>query len=613
MQTEQEQQKFVDEYIEEHNVGYNKKSWNNERAHAIEDNYNSHKFPYPDLINPIDGGSKVECAYWYTKLYPLRMHDKLTNKDYFIKKGVQEKYFPKRYYLTKNADFVDRIKELYDKNGIKSLVIKPSMMAQSEGIMKINQINPYQKFKNKKLDQESFQKANGNIMDLIEKQKKDAQWFIGKEHLNGCPFKGVFSGSIIYEENLNPNKDGFLDDYKFWCVNGEPIFCEVISGRKNHTINVAFIDENKQRLPLNHKRQRNMTEQELKDVLKECSDKSYKEMMEVAKKASKGLPLIRIDFCLNEKGEPKFIEAQDLYNYHINSITMDDVRCAYWYILSDGNLYPVNEEKRNYENIRTMAKKFKLDPKAFTEENCKIYNNETKKEEQISSFEKMIGNLIDLTQIDEKDIGNLPYENPEEAKKKEEEAKIWLKKMKALNNGLNVIKKTMAKHAFNEHKTAFKLLLKEKNEQQKEEEKLKQMTKNVSKKNPNKSKAPLKPVLEGKNKRQKEEQERLKQIRKAGYNEHKTAFQLWLEKKNKQQKEEKEKLKQIRKNIRPYIPVDSKRFLQVQNPHVGGNRIKFKGTQHQNYLFLPSLKYNVIGGKKPGVYNLNNKQPVKSK
>ena len=575
MQTEEEQKKIIQQKIEHNKKQWNSKDGNGKYANKqfwkkslIEENrhnYNSLNYPFPDTKNPIDGGSKVEWAYWNTLLYPTEMHDKLTNKDYFIKKGIQEKYFPKRYIVGKyNADIVD-VLNLYQKNHINSLIIKPVLGAESKGISKIDKINPFetpkegsQWFRERKTI-ENFKEANQQIKSDINKTSNYMN-----ETMKGfgirTPFKGYMSGGLIYEENLNPNKNGLLDDYKFWCVNGEPIFCEVISGRADGEINVAFIDKNKQRLPLNHTQQRNMTAKQLKEVLNKCSNEAYTEMLDIAKKASKGLPLIRIDCCLNDKGEPKFIEAQDLYNYHMHRITMDDITREAEHNKCTG-IYTPPFFKPNPTNVEIMAKKFKLAPNAFTEEKCKIYNNATGKIEQISSFEKMIGNLIDLTKIDEKDIGDYPCGDPEEAKKKEEEAKQYLRKMKALNNMVNAIKKGQkVKQAFNELKT--------------------QHGKCLENKNSNKSKAPLKALLKDK---------------------------------NKQQKEEKEKLKQIRKNIKHYISVDSKRVLQVPNPYVGGNRIKFKDTEYKNYSFLPNYECNFIGGKKPGVYNLNNKQPVKSK
>ena len=68
-----------------------------------------------------------------------------------------------------------------------------------------------------------------------------------------------------------------------------------------------------------------------------------------------------------------------------------------------------------------------------------------------------------------------------------------------------------------------------------------------------------------------------------------------------------------RKNIKHYIPVDSKRVLQVPNPYVGGNRIPFQDTDYKKYSLLPNDKHNLIGGKKHGFYNLYNKQQVKVK
>ena len=458
MQTEKEQQDLIKDYNLSH-----EQQWN-ETSDYKDDKFNSKKdswfrgeldtrkksaesgYPYQDLKNPIDGGSKVEWAYYNTTLYPLRMHDKLTNKDYFTKKGVPEEYFPKKYYASKKRNYMEKIHELYDNNGIDSMIIKPSMRAESKGIIKIDNINPYTKPKNSGLNLCAFREQNKHLVEMIKDINSDRMsWNIKLGDIR-TPFKGTHDDYVIYEENLNPGHKGFLDDYKFWCVNGEPIFCEVISGRENKRINVAFIDENKQRLPLNHTKQKNMSNNELENVLSKCNDEAFKKMMEVAKIASKGLPLIRIDFCLDSKGNPRFIEAQDLYNYNTHQITMDDVN----FVVRNGCI--VKEIKKNSNNIAIMARKFHLDPRSFEEDKCKIYNNETGTYEQISPFEKMIGNLVDLTKIDEKDIGDYPCGSQKEAEQKELEAKQYLRKIKSINNGLNKIKKFAVKHNMKEIK-----------------------------------------------------------------------------------------------------------------------------------------------------------------
>ena len=170
---------------------------------------------------------------------------------------------------------------------------------------------------------------------------------------------------------------------------------------------------------------------------------------------------------------------------------------------------------------------------------------------------------------------------------------------------VNAIKKgRKVKQAFNELKT--------------------QHGKCSEKNNSNKPTIQLKPLFEDKKKKKKEEEKQLNEIRKYASKNNLNKFKLNLNKqtaplkpllkdKNKQQKKEKEKLKQIRKNIKPYIPVDSKRFLDTRSPYVGGNRIQFKDTKYKDYSLTPDNKHNLIGGKKPGFYNLNNKQPVKSK
>ena len=452
MMSEQDQRKFIDEYNLKMNKKWNKKALKKDEENKdyevfkykerYEKNHSSHLqenkqyYVHPDTKNPIDGGSKVEWAYLNTTLYPITMHDKLTSKDFFYKKGVEKKYFSKTYMIDRSIS-VNNVRKLHKDNAINSLVIKPTMFVESKGVVKIDNIND-KKYDSKIKCSESlmWEKSNPEIVNSIRKAN-EALLYAGTTGVRD-PFKGTYEQYAIYEENLNPDKKGFLDDYKFWCVNGQPIFCAVVSGRKDGKINVAFIDEKKERLPLNDTEQMNMSNDDLKNVLEQCDENVYKEMLDVAKIASKGLPLVRIDFCLNKEKQPKFIEAQDLYNYHIHRITMDDAERS-------GN---VNKLTRNQNNINSMAKKFHLDPTAFSEDKCEIYNHDTKKTETITAFEKLIGNLIDLTKIDGENIGDYPCGDEKKATQKEKEAKEYLKYIKSINKGAGKVSKFFINQCF---------------------------------------------------------------------------------------------------------------------------------------------------------------------
>ena len=129
--------------------------------------------------------------------------------------------------------------------------------------------------------------------DKINKSLKNNYFYSGRE----WPYKSL-KPRIICEKLLSQdNKNSDLIDYKFYCFNGSPKYCQVIKDRgKDETID--FYDNQWRRMkftglhnpgkPYPHA----VTDQEEPD--------RYKDMIEVAKKLSKGLPFLRVDlYCIN--------------------------------------------------------------------------------------------------------------------------------------------------------------------------------------------------------------------------------------------------------------------------------------------------------------------------
>jgi len=95
---------------------------------------------------------------------------------------------------------------------------------------------------------------------------------------------------IICEKYLSEKEDqNSLTDYKFFCFNGEPIYCQVIRDRgKNETID--FYDTEWNHMPFNGLRELPMS------TTKYDKPNKYDEMIKLAKILAEGFPFVRVDF-----------------------------------------------------------------------------------------------------------------------------------------------------------------------------------------------------------------------------------------------------------------------------------------------------------------------------
>ena len=98
-----------------------------------------------------------------------------------------------------------------------------------------------------------------------------------------------------YIENLNENGNADLADYKFFCFNGKPHFCQVISGRKSKMV-IDFFD-----MDWNHQPFHEPKEFPFADILPKRPT-TLNKMVELATKLSKGHAFLRVDFYeINQK------------------------------------------------------------------------------------------------------------------------------------------------------------------------------------------------------------------------------------------------------------------------------------------------------------------------
>lgn len=137
--------------------------------------------------------------------------------------------------------------------------------------------------------------------DKLNKSLKKDAYMVSRE----WPYKNV-PRRIIAEEYMEDKKTGELRDYKFFCFNGEPKALFVASERQNRKepcFDFFDIEYNHLDLRCSHP---------LAEVPPEKPE-SFDEMLELARKLSKGFPHVRVDLY-DINGKPYFGELT-LYHW----------------------------------------------------------------------------------------------------------------------------------------------------------------------------------------------------------------------------------------------------------------------------------------------------------
>ena len=112
------------------------------------------------------------------------------------------------------------------------------------------------------------------------------------------PYKDV-KRRIIAEECLD-NHGEELKDYKFFCFNGIPEYCQVISGRDD-VMSIDFFDGEWTHQPFHEPKNYPFSQQDI------ASPTSLQMMLALSRKLSAGFPFIRVDFY-EMNGHPYFGE-----------------------------------------------------------------------------------------------------------------------------------------------------------------------------------------------------------------------------------------------------------------------------------------------------------------
>lgn len=216
-----------------------------------------------NLKNPQTFSEKIQ----WLKLYNRNPHytllvDKVKVKDY-VKSVIGEDY------IIPTLGIWDSFDEIDWEALPNSFVLKTSGGGGSTGVVICNNKD--------ELDRMAVQRRlERSLHNNIYKQYKE--W----------PYKDVLP-KILAEKLIKPSNGADLMDYKFFCFNGEPYYCQVISGRKD-VMSIDFFDKN-------------WTHQDFHEPknfpfakARPCKPINYELMWKLAKELSQGIPFVRIDF-----------------------------------------------------------------------------------------------------------------------------------------------------------------------------------------------------------------------------------------------------------------------------------------------------------------------------
>lgn len=107
--------------------------------------------------------------------------------------------------------------------------------------------------------------------------------------LKEWPYKNV-AKRIIAEQFIESSERQDLADYKFFCFNGEPKFCQVIAGRESGTTTIDWYD--KDWIHQDFHEPKNYPFSKEGHTKPSC----FEEMLHLASKLSVGQPFLRVDF-----------------------------------------------------------------------------------------------------------------------------------------------------------------------------------------------------------------------------------------------------------------------------------------------------------------------------
>lgn len=156
-------------------------------------------------------------------------------------------------------------------------------------------------------------------LDIPKTNKQLDDWLkLDYGFITGQPHYSHIKPLILAEAFLDNGDNKILTDYKFWCINGVPRFCQIMSDRveNSHAFRTMFFDMEWQP----HPEYVMGSQSDLKELKPEC----FEEMRSAAEILSKGIPYVRVDFY-NIKGKVIFGEMTFTPGFANNTIEFFDM------------------------------------------------------------------------------------------------------------------------------------------------------------------------------------------------------------------------------------------------------------------------------------------------
>ena len=237
-----------------------------------------------DLEHPKTMSDKTAWCYVYTKgLYNIENGNKSTSKD-VVKNIIGEEYIIPTYGIYNNVEEIDF-------NSLpNSFVAKNTSSGSSSGVFVINNKN------------------KTNIQELKEKLKL-ASTDTGMFSVYNALYKPQkIQQKIIIEKHIDRRVKKCMLDYKFWCMDGKMVLCELQKNRSLH--HSCFVNKDFSKLDCYKIYYKKMTQTIKKP-------KNFDKMVEIAEKLATGLhlPCIRVDLY-NVNGKIYFGELTPMTAYH---------------------------------------------------------------------------------------------------------------------------------------------------------------------------------------------------------------------------------------------------------------------------------------------------------
>lgn len=227
-----------------------------------------------NLKNPQTFSEKIQWLKLYNRKQEYtQLVDKAEVKQY-VKKIIGEEYVIPTYHIWNALDEID-VNSLPDK-----FVLKTTGGGGSTGVVICND------------------KSKFDYDAVKRKLKKSSERNIYK-NFREWPYKNI-RPRFIAEQLLEMPDGSDLMDYKFFCFNGEPKYCQVISGR-NDVMSIDFFDMKWEHQPFHEPRNYPFAEvRPLKPI-------NFDLMKDLSRKLADNIPFVRIDFY-NINGKIYFSE-----------------------------------------------------------------------------------------------------------------------------------------------------------------------------------------------------------------------------------------------------------------------------------------------------------------